>query len=129
MELFTLLPKYLTLIGNVLYNLKENDEAKYYAVQLSYSTFVTFQMCAPAVVVEAVNKQMENLRFKLHMRLMEEKDVEKHLELSSLLRFMEQKPLYSKAWRIIPEDINLIVALFSFITTYVIVIIQFLQIY
>lgn len=43
-----------------------------YVFQLLYSTYVLLQMCAPAVIVEGIKKQMETVKYKLYNRLMED---------------------------------------------------------
>ncbi|KAI5632938.1 7tm chemosensory receptor domain-containing protein [Phthorimaea operculella] len=86
------------------------------------------RLLLPCIITEMVSSQVESARLTIHHRMLKENG-DKRREFAELLQYMSARRLQHSAWRVIPLDMQLPLAVLSTCVTYLIVIIQFTHLY
>ncbi|KAI5632939.1 hypothetical protein NE865_14343 [Phthorimaea operculella] len=124
------------------------DRLENWFIHLSQVMFLiemTAQLLLPCILMEMIKEQLECTRIALNHRMLKEtgikyymssddnhtgiSEIKHHKDRYQLLQYMSTRPLCHKAWRVIPLDMQLPLAVLSTCVTYLIVIIQFTHLY
>ncbi|KAJ2950348.1 hypothetical protein O0L34_g8587 [Tuta absoluta] len=103
------IPKLMAAMWVLLIAVKFASFQNDWFVYLTYAMYLMnmiAQLLLPCIVMEMIKSQVESARIGLHHRMMKESDAKK-AELYQLLKYMSARRLYHKAWRVIPLDMQL----------------------
>ncbi|KAI5632942.1 7tm chemosensory receptor domain-containing protein [Phthorimaea operculella] len=126
--LLTEIPKNILSMWGMLHFIKMQVEWSYCVSSAILVILYALRLLLPCIITEMVNSQVESARLTIHHRMLKENG-DKRREFAELLQYMSARRLQHSAWRVIPLDMQLPLAVLSTCVTYLIVIIQFTHLY
>ncbi|XP_037977300.2 uncharacterized protein LOC119694612 [Plutella xylostella] len=111
--------------------------SKYVQVPIWFITYIVTDViqlgmmpCLPGVITEMIANEIEKIKISLTNHLYEDNNgINDRGSAEGFLRYLQLRPLRCSVWRLLPVDLTLPVSLLSLCTTYLIVLIQFSDLY